>query len=49
MDIIHQLDNYVTFFEEQSKHRTAQLTKRLGQSYLLFIANSSEHSLEDLF
>ena len=49
MGIIYQLDNYVTLFEEQSKRRISQPTKRLGQSYLLFIVNPSEHNLEDLF
>ena len=46
MGIIYELDNYVAFFKGKTKDLTSQLTKRLGQSYLPFILNSSEHSLE---
>ena len=44
--MIYELDNYVAFFKEKTKDLISQLTKRLGQSYLLFILNSSKHSLE---
>ena len=46
MGMIYELDRYVTFFKEKTKDLTPQLTKRLGQGYLLLILNSSEHSLE---
>ena len=46
MGTIYELDNYVTFFKEKTKDITSQFTKRLGQSYLLLILNSSEHRLE---
>ena len=46
MGMIYELDKYVTFFKEKTKDLTPQLTKRLGQSYLLSIFNTSEHSLE---
>ena len=46
MGMIYELDKYVTFFKEKTKDLTPQLTKRLGQTYLLLILNSSEHSLE---
>ena len=46
MGMIYEIDNYVTFFTEKTKDLTPQFTKRLGQSYLLLILNSSEHSLE---
>ena len=46
MGVIYQLDNYVTFFNEKSQDLTPQLTKSRGQSYLLLIAKSSEHSLQ---
>ena len=44
--MIYELDKYVTFFKEKTKDVTPQLTKKLGQSYLLLILHSSEHSLE---
>ena len=37
MDMIYELDNYVTFFKEKSKDLTCQLTKTLNQNYLLLI------------
>ena len=46
MGMIYKLDDYVTFFKQKTKDLTSQLTKKLGQSYLLLIPNSSEHSLE---
>ena len=46
MGVIYELDNYVTFFKEKTKDLTPQSTKSRGQSYLLFILNSSEHSLQ---
>ena len=46
MGMTYQLDKYVTFFKEKTKDLTSQLTKSRDQSYLLFIPNSSEHSLE---
>ena len=46
MGMIYELDKYVTFFKEKTKDLTPQLTKRLGQIYLLLTLNSSEHSLE---
>ena len=46
MGMSHELDNYATFFKEKTKKLTSQLTKKLGQSYLLLILNSLEHSLE---
>ena len=49
MGMIYDLDKYVTFFKEKTKDLTSQLTKMLGQSYLLLILNFSEHSLEVFF
>ena len=49
MGIIYELDKYVTLFKEKSKDVAPQLTKSRGQSYLLFILNSSEHNLEVVF
>ena len=46
MGIIDELDNDVTFFKEKIKNLTSRLTKRLVQSYLLLIFNSSEYSLK---
>ena len=46
MGMIYELDKYIAFFKEKTKDLTSQLTKGLGQSYLLLILNSSEHSLE---
>ena len=46
MGMIYDLDKYVIFFKEKTKDLTPQLTKRLDQSYLLWILNSSEHSLQ---
>ena len=46
MGMIYEREKYVTFFKEKTKDLAPQLTKRLGQSYLLLTLNSSEHSLE---
>ena len=46
MSVIYELDNYAVFFKEKTKNLTFRLTKRLRQSYLLFILNSLEHSPE---
>ena len=46
MGRIYELDNYVTFFKEKIKDLPSQFTKSRAQSYLLFILNSSERSLE---
>ena len=46
MGMIYELDNYVAFFKEETKDLTSQVSKRLGQSYLLLILNSSEHSFK---
>ena len=46
MGMIYELDNYVVFFKEKSKDLTSQFTMRLNQSYLPFILNSSENTLE---
>ena len=46
MDMINELDEYVTFLKGKIKDLTFQLTKTIHQSYLCLILNSSEHSLE---
>ena len=46
MGIIYELDNYVAFFKEKTKDLTSQFTKKLGESYLILIFNSSESNLE---
>ena len=46
MSMTYKLDNYVAFFKEKIKDLTSQITKTLGQTYLLLILKSSEHNHE---